>query len=241
MIANEFAGRALSADPDDQTRLLLLRQTYEDRGPGLLAGPAVPVPVVCTASILFTDIRGFSRLTERFAHDPAGLLDVLNAHLKRVVRSITICGGVVEKFVGDGVMATFGASGDSGQRSDHVNRAMAAAIGLIGANEALNRRYADEWGFRLEVGVGIASGPVVVGAVGSPDRSELGVLGDAVNVAARLVTHAGPGEVLMTGTVYQEVATMLQSELTSQSAVRGRSGALEIYRMALLGGRGALA
>ena len=240
MIAIEVVARALSADPDDLTRLLLLRQTYEDRGPGLLAGAGVPMPVVCTASILFTDIRGFSRLTERFAHDPAGLLDVLNAHLKVVLRSIAICGGVVEKFVGDGVMATFGACGDGQLRTDHVDRAMAAAIGLIGANEALNRRCADAWGFRLEVGVGIASGPVVVGAVGSADRSELGVLGDPVNVAARLVTHAGPGEVLMTGTVYQEVATMLQSELTNQSAVRGRSGALEIYRMSLLGGRSAL-
>jgi class 3 adenylate cyclase len=53
--------------------------------------------------------------------------------------------------------------------------------------------------------------------------------------------HAGPGEVLMTGTVYREVADMPQSELTNQSAVRGRSGTLEIYRICLLGGRGALA
>src|SRR5258708_18721618 len=114
-------------------------------------------------------------------------------------------------------------------------------IGLLGANGELNRRSAAAWGFRLEVGVGIASGPVVIGAVGSVERSELGVLGDAVNVAARLVTHAGPGEVLMTGTVYSEAAAMLQSELTNQSAVRGRSGSLEISRMSLLGGRGALA
>ena len=88
---------------------------------------------------------------------------------------------------------------------------------------------------------GIASGAVVIGAVGSADRSELGVLGDSVNVAARLVMHAGAGEVLMTGTVYRAVAEMLQSELTTQSTVRGRSGSLEIYRMSLLGGRGALA
>ena len=229
---------ALPASADDHGRLVLLRQTHGDRVPGLPAGPDFAMPVVRTVSILFTDIRGFSRLTERFADDPAGLLDVLNAHLKRVIRSITICGGVVEKFVGDGVMATFGASS---QQPDHVDRAMAAAIGLVGANEALNRRCAADWGFRLEVGVGIASGPVVIGAVGSADRSELGVLGDAVNVAARLVTHAGPGEVLMTGTVYRAVADMLQSELTTQSAVRGRSGALEIYRISLLGGRSALA
>jgi adenylate cyclase len=223
---------------DDADRLSRLRQLFAITGPDMTAWPMVPMPVLCTASILFTDLRGFTRLTERFAHDPAGLMEVLNAHLKKVLRSISICGGVVEKFVGDGVMATFGASGD---QNDHVGRAMAAAIGLIGANEALNRRSAAEWGFRLDVGVGIASGPVVVGAVGSADRSELGVLGDAVNVAARLVTQAGPGEVLMTGTVYRAMEGMLQSELTSQSAVRGRSGRLEIYRMSLLGGRGDLA
>jgi len=217
-------------------RLIRLRQSYLHLE--VLAGTDIPIPVVRTASILFTDIRGFSRLTERFGDDPAGLLDVLNSHLKRVIRSITICGGVIEKFVGDGVMATFGATDE---QPDHIHRAMAAAIGLVGANEALNRRSAAIWGFRLEVGVGIASGPVVIGAVGSAERSELGVLGDAVNVAARLVTHAGPGEVLMTGTVYQEVAAMLQSELTNQSAVRGRTGTLEIYRMSLLGGRSALA
>ena len=226
----------MPADDDDLARLLLLRQTYEDRSPVLSAGP-VPTPVIWEATILFTDLRGFTRLTERFANDPAGLLDVLNAHLKRIIRSIAICGGVVEKFVGDGVMSTFGAGG---HQPDHVGRAMAAAIGIVGANEALNRRSAGDWGFRLDVGVGIASGPVVIGAVGSSDRSELGVLGDAVNVAARLVMHAGPGEVLMTGPVYRSVAGMLQSELTTQSSVRGRSGALEIYRMSLLGGRAEL-
>jgi adenylate cyclase len=230
--------RALPTYADDLARLQQLRKMYEIPGPSVRAWPAIPMPVLCTASILFTDLRGFTRLTERFAHDPAGLLDILNAHLKRVLRSIAICGGVVEKFVGDGVMATFGASG---HQADHVDRAMAAAIGLIGANEALNRRSAADWGFRLEVGVGLASGPVVIGAVGSADRSELGILGDAVNVSARLVTQAGPGEVLMTGTVYRAVAGMLQSELTNQSAVRGRSGRLEIYRMSLLGGRSDLA
>ncbi|MDQ2942045.1 MAG: adenylate/guanylate cyclase domain-containing protein [Candidatus Dormibacteraeota bacterium] len=238
MIAREEVGQALPIDADDLSRLVDLRHAYEVRGPGLVAGLDIPRPVIWNASIMFTDLRGFTGLTERFADDPAGLLDVLNAHLKRVLRSIAICGGVVEKFVGDGVMATFGASD---HQPDHVDRAMAAAIGLVGANEALNRRCASDWGFRLEVGVGVASGPVVIGAVGSAGRSELGVLGDAVNVAARLVMHAGPGEVLMTGTVYHAMAGMLQSELTTQSAVRGRAGRLEIYRMALLGGRSDLA
>ena len=219
-------------------RLHNLRQIYESNGPGLLPGSGTPHPVVCMASVMFTDIRGFARLTERFEHDPAGLIDVLNTHLKRVLRAIAICGGVVEKFVGDGLMASFGANG---HQPDHVERAMAAAIGLIGANEAMNRRFAAEWGFHIEVGVGVASGRVVVGAIGSAERAELAILGDVVNIAARLVTHAGPGEVLMTGAVYRAVAHMLQIELTTQSRVRGRTGSLEIYRLALLGGRSALA
>ncbi|HSP10099.1 MAG TPA: adenylate/guanylate cyclase domain-containing protein [Candidatus Dormibacteraeota bacterium] len=237
MIGGDEAERAAQTHADDLARLLELRRLYEDRVPEPHGGLEVPSPVVWPASILFTDIRGFSRLTERFAHDPTGLLDILNAHLKRVLRSISICGGVVEKFVGDGVMATFGADDYT---PDHVERATAAAIGLIGANEALNRRSAAEWGFRLEVGVGIATGPIVIGAVGSAERSELGVLGDSVNVAARLVTHAGPGEILMSGSAYRAVASMLKSDLTDRSAVRGRLGTLEIYRMSLLGGRGAL-
>jgi adenylate cyclase len=236
LISPEVVPQVVAADDDDLARLLHLRQTYEDRLPAAPDSP-IPTPVIWDATVLFTDLRGFTRLTERFAHDPKGLLDVLNAHLKRVIRSIAICGGVVEKFVGDGVMSTFGASS---HQPDHVNRAMAAAIGIVGANEALNRRSAGDWGFRLDVGVGIASGPVVIGAVGSAARSELGVLGDAVNVAARLVMDAGPGEVMMTGTVYRAVAGMLQSELTTRSSVRGRSGSLEIYRMSMLGGRGEL-
>ncbi|MEO8744641.1 MAG: adenylate/guanylate cyclase domain-containing protein [Candidatus Dormiibacterota bacterium] len=194
-------------------------------------------PVLCQATALFTDLRGFMRLAELYQNDPAGLLDVLNAHLSTVVRAVTICGGAVEKFMGDGVFATFGTRRD---QPDRAYRAMAAAIGLVGANEALNRKCAAEWGFRLGVGIGIASGPVVVGRLGAVDRWELGVVGDAVNIAARLVRLAAPGEVMMTGEVYREVKDKLQSELTTESAVKGRSGSLEIYRMALLGGRGAL-
>src|SRR5258708_28758658 len=123
---------ALRAQPglpaDDADRLLRLRELFGMHGPDLRAWPTVPMPVLCTASILFTDLRGFTRLTERFAHDPAGLLEVLNSHLNKVLRSIAICGGVVEKFVGDGVMATFGASRDD---DDHVGRCMAVATGLI--------------------------------------------------------------------------------------------------------------
>src|ERR1700682_3404303 len=127
MAIADFPLAVRAYEAEDFERRVRLRQLYGIPGPELGAWPKVPMPVLCTSSILFTDLRGFTRLTERFAHDPAGLLEVLNAHLKKVLRSIAICGAVVEKFVGDGVMAPFGASGE---QIDHVDRAMAAAIGL---------------------------------------------------------------------------------------------------------------
>src|SRR5258708_39056361 len=117
----------------DLARLSRLRHSYLHLE--VLAGPDIPIPVVRTASILFTDIRGFSRLTERFGDDPAGLLDILNSHLKRVIRSITICGGVIEKFVGDGAMATFGATEE---QPDHTHPAIAPAIALVSPQPPFN-------------------------------------------------------------------------------------------------------
>lgn len=191
-----------------------------------------PDAAVRTATVLFTDLRGFSALAEKLADDPVTLLKVVNVHLAGVVRAILRCEGVVEKFVGDGVFATFGAHGDL---PGHGEQALAAALAVVGSNEAMNRRNAPEWGFRLEVGVGMAAGKVVVGPIGPAERSELGVLGDAVNVASRLVERAKPGEVLLTAGVYAAIADHVRAELVGLSAVRGRTGELEIYRISLLG------
>ena len=214
-------------------RLQRLRKAYERLLPQPLdlAAPQPPAAIVRTATALFTDLRGFSALAERFADNPDGLLDVVNAHLAAVVGAITRCGGMVEKFVGDGVLATFGAREEV---PDHCERALAAAFSVVGANEVLNRRRAKEWGFRLEVGVGAAAGKVVVGTIGPAQRAELGVLGDPLNVAARLVAQAGPGEVLVAASVYQGAASSVRAELLGTSAVRGRAGEVELYRIALL-------
>src|SRR6266567_1563089 len=115
--------------------------------------------------------RDFTRLMERFADDPVSVMRVVNEHLAVAVGAVTRCGGVVEKFVGDGLLATFGARAD---QPDHRERAVAAALGVIGANEALNRRRSAGWGFRLEVGAGVASGRLVLGLLGPPERAELG-------------------------------------------------------------------
>lgn len=178
------------------------------------------------ATILFSDLRGFTQLSERFSDEPARLLSVMNEHFNVVVKALQSCGGVIEKFVGDGVLATFGTRAEM---PDCAPRAIAAALGILGANERLNRRRKGDWGFELQVGIGIAAGKVVIGQVGPPERSELGVLGDPVNVAQRLVATARPGQILMTCDVYQRIATELRPDLVGGLAVRGRVGRVQTY------------
>jgi adenylate cyclase len=145
---------------------------------------------------------------------------------------VTRCGGIVEKFVGDGLLATFGARNDL---PDFAERTLAAAFAVVGANEVVNRQRAQEWGFRLDVGVGAAAGTMIVGVIGPPARAELGVLGDPINVAARLVAQAKPGEILLSADVYHGAASQVRADLVDGSAaVRGRSGTVELYRINLL-------
>lgn len=216
----------------DLAQLNKLRRLYEKLLP-VGVDPktqALPEPTVRDATLLFTDLRGSSAIAERLEGDPARLLGMLNEHFDVVVSAILRCGGIVEKLLGDGVFASFGAwSADP----DHAARGMAAAIAVVGANEALNRRRAAEWGRRLEVGVGLCSGRVITGVVGPKERFELGVLGDAVNVAARLVAEAGPGEILLSTSTYQTLEGKVQADLLGDRLVRGREGAVSVYRLQL--------
>lgn len=186
--------------------------------------------VVRTATALFSDLRGLDGLSEQYADEPGRLLPIVNEHLAVVVGVVTRCGGVVEKYVAGGMLATFGVRGDV---PTHRERAMAAALGIVEANEALNRRRAAAWGFRLDVAVGAAAGQLVAAHVGPSERAEMGVLGDPINVASRLVARAGSGEVLLEGSVYRSLAGSVRADLLGRLVVRGRAGLVEAYRIAL--------
>jgi adenylate cyclase len=214
----------------DLAKLNSLRRAYERLVPAPVDAEP-PVATVREATALFTDLRHFTHLTEMFAEQPDALLGVVNEHLTVAVRAVARCAGVIEKFVGDGLLATFGARAD---QPDHRERALAAAMAVVGANEALNRRRSEDWGFRLDVGVGAAAGPIVVGRIGSVERAELGVLGDPINVAARLVARAAAGEVLLAESVYAGLAGTVRADMLGPSVVRGRDGELNIYRIGVL-------
>lgn len=217
----------------DLARLNALRQAYERLLPVSLdpSAPKLPPATVRQASLLFTDVRGFTAIAERLRRDPERLLSILNEHFAVTVRAVERCGGVVEKFLGDGLFASFGAWRDE---LDHPARSLAAAIGLVGANEALNRRRSAGWGFRLDVGVGLCTGRVVVGPIGPAERCELGILGDPVNVAARIVAQSAPGEVLLCPSTYRAIAGRVAADLLGNQLVRGRAGRLHLYRLRVL-------
>jgi adenylate cyclase len=216
----------------DLARMNALRKAYERLVPEPLDmfSPALPETRERDTSILFSDIRGFTRIAERWSSDPKLSLSVLNEHFRVAVRAVVRCGGTVEKFLGDGLFATFGARSDM---PDHAARALAAAIAVIGAQEALNRRLAAAWGFRLEVGVALCTGRIVVGTMGPPERCELGIIGDPVNVASRLVAEAGASEVLLSDSAYQAVAGQVSADLLGSRPIRGRVGQIGLYRLQL--------
>jgi adenylate cyclase len=132
-------------------------------------------------TILFSDIRDFTTLSERMP--PAELLALLNRYLDRMSGIIEKHGGVIDKYIGDAIMALFGAPVAA---PDAADRALAAAREMDAALAALNRELAAEGRPPLAFGIGINTGPVVAGNMGSKSRLNYTVIGDGVNLASRL-------------------------------------------------------
>jgi adenylate cyclase len=139
-------------------------------------------------TVVFLDIRDFTALAERTS--ARDLVDRLNAFYSLVVPILVRHGGHANKFIGDGLLAVFGAPQS---QTDHADRAMAAALEIA---EAVHGRYGDD----LRIGIGLNSGPVVAGTVGGGGRVDFTVIGDAVNTAARVeeATRLSGDEILVT-------------------------------------------
>ena len=216
----------------DVGRLQRLRRLYEHLLPDTVDPDAVdlPPPIIRQATAMFSDIRGFTGIAEQLIGDPAKLLHIVNQHMAVAVGAVLRCGGTIEKFVGDGIFATFGARREM---ADHAERALAAGMAIVTGNHVLNRRRHDDPRLRLEVGIGLATGALVVGVIGCEQRAELGVLGDAVNVASRLVTAAYPSDILLNEEAYQDAKENIRPETVGRISVRGRSGPIRVYRISL--------
>lgn len=174
---------------------------------------------------LFADVRGFTPLTEGMP--PERVITLLNELMGRMGAAVEAEGGVVDKFLGDGLMAIFGAPA---ALPDHPLRAVRAAIRMQEGVAALNAGRAARGEARVEVGIGVNTGAAVAGNMGSPGRLNYTVLGESVNVASRLCSVAA-GEILVSAPTWARVAGEVDCEPCGERAIRGLSAPVAVFRV----------
>jgi class 3 adenylate cyclase len=179
-------------------------------------------------SILFQDIRGFTALSEKL--DPATLLKVLNRFFTEVVGAVEAEGGVVKQFTGDGVMALFGAPQP---RADHAPRAARAALGIVKRLEGLNVTLKEKGFPALTIGIGIHTGEVVAGLIGPDERVEYGVVGEAVNLAARVesLTKDIPTTILVSSEIAARLGEGFTFGRTESLPVKGKTDPVQVVEI----------
>lgn len=174
-------------------------------------------------TILFADIRSFTSVSESVP--PEQVMSMLNHVLGEMADAVLACQGTLDKFLGDGLMAVFGAPV---HHDDDARRAIEAALQML---EAVRLRNELPGMRTLEVGIGINSGMVVAGSLGNSRRTEYTVVGDAVNVAARLCALAGPGEILVGERTVRLLDDTSQFEELAPVRLKGKAQPVPLFRV----------
>jgi adenylate cyclase len=177
----------------------------------------------CQATILFADIRGFTRYAE--GRTPETVVAELNTIFEIVTTVISRHGGTVDKFIGDAVLAVFGVPIF---HDDHVLRGLRAAVAM---QQALSARFPAEDALGRALGVSLHTGLVLSGNIGSHHRFEYTVIGDTVNVAARINNLAGPGEIIITQDIVGTAGNLVEAAKLPRNHIRGRREPVEVYRL----------
>jgi class 3 adenylate cyclase len=176
------------------------------------------------ATVLFADLVGFTALSAQM--DPEDMRELLNAYFDRCRMSIERHGGVVEKFIGDAVMAVFGLPTS---REDDPERAIHAGLEITQVLEQLEGDIDLSPEISLATRVGINTGEVVVGALGERQEDEFVVVGEAVNLASRLQSAAPPGSVLITHDTYRHVRGVFEVQMVEPLHLKGVSSPVQAY------------
>lgn len=179
----------------------------------------------------FSDIRGFTELSERM--EPEELVAELNDYLTEMTEIVFQFGGTLDKYIGDAVMVFFG---DPVAQEDHADRAVQMAIAMQAKMTELQARWSTKYGEVFSIGVGIATGWITVGNIGSATRTDYTVLGNMVNLASRLADRAHAGEILLTERTLLESNTTLGSTLIDEVALKGVNRPVKIFRLDLSAG-----
>ena len=149
---------------------------------------------------LFVDIRGFTKMSEELT--PEEVVDILNGYLDMATRQVFRFGGMVDKFIGDCVMAIFNAPVDL---DDYIFKAVCAAFGIVKEGQKICDAVMEKYHKKLEFGVGVHYGDAVIGNIGSKTRMDYTAIGDTVNTASRIEASAGGSQVLISSFVYEVI------------------------------------
>jgi adenylate cyclase len=177
-------------------------------------------------TVLFCDIRGFTRLSERLG--PEEVVILLNQFYTLMIETTFKHDGTLDKFLGDGVMCIFGAP------ISHANDALQAvrtAVAMQDAVRALSDRRVAEGRDPITAGIGVSAGEVVAGTFGTEDRMEYTVIGDSVNVASRLESQAKPGQILLSAQTWDRVRDDVAARSLGMIHVRGKEQEIEVLEV----------
>jgi adenylate cyclase len=174
-------------------------------------------------TIMFTDVRGFTAWSER--HEPSHIVAVLNDYFELMVDSIHRHKGTLDKFMGDGIMALFGAPISY---TYDAHNAVACALEMMQFVTQFNSEQTSP-GEHFSIGIGINTGPVVAGYMGSSKSMEYTAIGDAVNLASRLCSAATPGQILITAETAQHLAGRFEMYPLQPIMVKGKSQAIPLF------------
>ena len=180
---------------------------------------------------LFADLRGFTRLTESTRVDE--VVGLLNEHFSVITEAAYRHDGTIFSMAGDSLLVGFNVPFP---QADAAARAWRAAHDMLTTFGAVHERWLAAGGMPTGLGIGIAAGEAILGNIGSPHYMSYTIIGDAVNTASRLVQQAKPGEVLVSGTVYERIRSMLPARAVKPQgdvALRGKSGTTPVWSITL--------
>ncbi len=180
-------------------------------------------PAELELTVIFTDVRGFTSLTE--STDPHVMREMLDEHLTAMSDIVLQRDGMVDKFIGDAVMAVFGAPV---RTPDHAERALGCAEEMLARQDAINARWQSEGRRPFAVGIGVNTGTATAGSVGGA-KLEYTVVGDAVNVAQRLNSLAAGGEIVASEAC--ALAAGLSGSEVETVSVKGREQQVRVVRL----------
>jgi adenylate cyclase len=177
-------------------------------------------------AVLFVDVRGFTPMSEALRDTPELVVQTLNEYLELTASSVFNNGGSVDKFIGDATMALFNGFVPL---EDYVYKAVKAAWDIVQGAARVNAALKEKYGVDIGFGVGVNCGWAIVGNLGPSFRKDYTAIGDTVNTTARLEANAKRSQVLISKTVYDELAGRIEAESIGEIPLKGKSIPLEVF------------